>query len=178
MPDPVTLARPYARAAFEYAREQDVLSHWQNFLVRLTELIALAPVRDLITSPAVGRTERAELLGELSGKRLPAGGANLLHLMADTGRLRVLPALAAEFVRLAAEAETTAKVVIETAVPLEEAHSERLLEALSQRLDRKIEARFEVVPKIIGGVVIRVDDHVIDGSIATRLRRLARAMAA
>ena len=177
MADLATLARPYARAAFEYAREQDALSRWQNFLVHLAELIALAPVRDLITSPAVGCTERAELLGELAGKRLPAGGANLLHLMADTGRLRVLPALAAEFVRLTAEAETTAKVVIETAVPLEKAHSERLLEALSQRLDCKIEARFEVVPEIIGGVIIRAGDHVIDDSVVTRLRRLARAMA-
>ncbi len=178
MADLTTLARPYARAAFEYARERDALSHWRDFLARLAELIALAPVRDLITSPAVGRAERADLLGELADGHLPPGGANLLRLMADTGRLRALPALAAEFARLAAKAETTVKVVIETAVPLDQAHSEHLIEALSRRLDCKIEAHFEVVPEIIGGVVIRADDHVIDGSIATRLRRLARAMAA
>ncbi len=178
MADLTTLARPYARAAFEYAHERDELSQWRDFLVRLAELIALAPVRDLITSPAVGRAERAELLGELVDGHLPSGGANLLRLMADTGRLQALPALAAEFAQLAAKAETTVKVVIETAVPLDKAQSERLLDALSRRLDCKIEAHFEVVPEIIGGVVIRADDHVIDGSIATRLQRLARVMAA
>ncbi|GBE10252.1 ATP synthase subunit delta [bacterium BMS3Bbin12] len=178
MADLTTLARPYARAAFEYARERNALPPWRNFLLHLSELVALAPVRDLITSPAVKRAERAELLGELASEHPPSGGANLLRLMAENDRLQVLPALAAEFMRLAAMAETTAKVVIETAVPLEKAHSERLIEALSRRLDCKIEAHFEVVPEIIGGVVIRADDHVIDGSIATRLRRLARAMVA
>ncbi|MGH8225785.1 MAG: F0F1 ATP synthase subunit delta [Gammaproteobacteria bacterium] len=177
MADYATLARPYARAAFEYAHEEDALSRWQHFLDRLAELVALAPVRDLIASPEVGRDERATFIGELAGERLPKGGANLLRLMAENGRLEVLPAVAAEFGRLAAEAETTVKVAIETAVPLAKKSAERLSEALGKRLGRKVEASFEVVPAIIGGVVMRIGDHVVDASLATRLRRLATAMA-
>ncbi len=177
MADYATLARPYARAAFEHAQEADALTRWQNFLGHLAELVALEPVRDLITSPEVGRDERAELIGEMAAKHLPAGGANLLRLMAENGRLEALPAVAAEFARLAAEAETTVKVAIETAVPLEKAHSERMVEALGKRLGRRIEASFEVVPALIGGVVMRIGDHVVDASLATRLRRLANSMA-
>ncbi len=176
MADHATLARPYARAAFEYARDADALVQWRAFLARLADLIALAPVRDLITSSDVGRDECAALLGELVGTALPAGGANLLRLMSANGRLAVLPALAGEFVRLADEAETTLEIEVETAVALGKTHSERLIVALGKRLGRHIEARFTVVPEIVGGVVIRIGDHVMDASLATRLRRLTRAM--
>ena len=177
MADHATLARPYARAAFEYARDADTLVQWRMFLVRLADLIALAPVRDLITSSEVGHDERAALLEELVGTDLPAGGANLLRLMSANSRLAVLPALTGEFVHLADAAETTLEVEIETAVALEKTHSERLIVALGKRLGHRIKARFAVVPEIVGGVVIRIGDHVMDASLATRLRRLTRAMA-
>ncbi|MGH8128600.1 MAG: F0F1 ATP synthase subunit delta [Gammaproteobacteria bacterium] len=175
MADLATLARPYARAAFEYARDADALAPWGAFFERLAALVALTPVSDLITSPEVGHDERAALIGELAGD-LPSGGANLLRLMAANGRLEVLPAVTAEFGRLAAEAETTVDVTIETAEKLGEASSERLIAALAKRFGRKIEASFEVVPEIIGGVVMRIGDQVIDASLATRLRRLAKTM--
>lgn len=172
-----TLARPYARAAFDYARERRALDAWAGFLGRLESLCALAPVRDLIADPEAGRAARAKVLCELAGET-PVGGENFLHLTADNGRLHVLPAVAAEFRRLQAEAETTAKAVVETAVPLERAEAARLVEAIGKRLGRKVEASFEVRPGIIGGAVVRVGDRVIDASLATRLMRLARVMAA
>lgn len=178
MADSATFARPYARAAFEIARERGELDTWAAFLARLAALLALQPARDLVASPEASRAERARVLAELAGKAIPAGGENLLHLMSDYGRLDTLPAVAAEFQRLQAEAETTAKAVVETAVPLDREVAGRLVEAIGKRLERKVEATFEVKPEMIGGVIVRVGDHVIDASLATRLTRLGRAMAA
>jgi len=178
MADQATFARPYARAAFAYASEHRALAAWRTFLDRLAELAALAPVRDLMSSPAAGRGERAEVFAELAGDTVPEGGRNLLRAMAANGRLEVLPAVAAEFARLEAEAETTARAVVETAVPVDAPLTERLVAALGEHLGRKVEADFRVVPDILGGVVVRIGDHVIDASLATRLARLARAMAA
>ena len=118
------------------------------------------------------------MLAGIAGVAVPRGGDNSLRLMARTGRREVLPAVAAEFTRLEAVAEATVEAVIETAVELEPAVADRLVAALSMRLGRKLEASFRVAPDIIGGVIVRLGDQVIDASLATRLTRLARAMAA
>jgi F-type H+-transporting ATPase subunit delta len=178
MAELATLARPYARAAFEYARAHEQIGDWRDFLERLAELSELVPVHDLVTTPLASRARRAEVLLAIVGGEPPEGGENLLHLMADNGRLDVLAAVSEEFVRLEEEAEATAEVVVETAVELSEASSERLLAALGKRLGRELEAQFRVVPELIGGVVIRIGDEVIDASLATRLERLAGAMTA
>ncbi|MGH8161847.1 MAG: F0F1 ATP synthase subunit delta [Gammaproteobacteria bacterium] len=178
MAEVATLARPYARAAFEYAEEQGFVAEWRGFLGRLAEVSALSPVHDLVTSPAAGRERRAEVLADVAGVKAPAGGMNFLRLLADNGRLGVLPAVAAEFVRLVEAAEATAEVTIETAVALDETTSKRLLGALGKRLGRELEAQFRVVPALLGGVVVRIGDEVIDASLATRLARLANNMAA
>lgn len=178
MAELATLARPYARAAFEYARANDQIGDWRHFLERLGELSGLASVHDLVTTPLASRARRAEVLLAVAGVKTPKGGKNLLHLMADNGRLDVLSAVSEEFVRLEEEAEATAQVVVETAVELSEASSERLLAGLGKRLGRELEAQFRVVPELIGGVVVRIGDEVIDASVATRLERLAGAMTA
>ncbi len=178
MADIATLARPYARAAYEYAAAQGAVDAWRLLLSRLAELAALAPVHDLFSSPVAGRDRRAEVLGEIAGVDLPPGAGNLLRLMAENGRLGVLPAVAAEFRRLEEAAEAVADVTIETAVALDRATSERLVAALGKRLGRRLEARFQVTPALIGGVVVRIGDEVIDASLATRLARLANQMAA
>lgn len=178
MADPRTFARPYARAAFDYANAHQTLGEWRLFLDRLAGLARLDPVHDLFSSPVVGRERRAKVLTEIADVAVPRGGENFLRLMARNGRLGILPAVAAEFARLEALAEGTVEAVIETAVGLEPAAAERLVEALGQRLGRKLEASFRVAPEIIGGMVVRLGDQVIDASLATRLARLAREMAA
>lgn len=178
MADPRTFARPYARAAFDYANAHGAVEEWRAFLDRLAELAVLDPVHDLVSSPAVSRERRAEVLAEIAGVAVPRGGDNFLRLMARNGRLEILPAVDEEFARLEALAEGTVEAVIETAVDLDPAAAEKLVEALGKRLGRKLEASFRVVPEIIGGVVVRLGDQVIDASLATRLARLARAMAA
>ena len=178
MADPRTFARPYARAAFDYANAHKVVGEWRVFLDRLAELAALAPVHDLVSTPVVSRERRAEVLAEIAGVAVPQGGDNFLRLMARNGRLEALPAVSEEFARLEALAEGTMEAVIETAVELEPAAAKRLAEALGKRLGGTLEASFRVAPEIIGGVVIRIGDQVIDASLATRLSRLARTMAA
>jgi F-type H+-transporting ATPase subunit delta len=178
MADASTFARPYARAAFDYANEHKAVGEWRRFLDRLAELATLAPVHDLVSTPAVSRERRAEVLAEIADVAVPRGGDNFLRLMARNGRLEALPAVAEEFARLEALAEATVEAVIETAVELEPAAADRLVAALSKRLGRKLEASFRVAPDIIGGVIVRLGDQVIDASLATRLTRLARAMAA
>ncbi|MDN5864073.1 MAG: F0F1 ATP synthase subunit delta [Gammaproteobacteria bacterium] len=178
MADYATLARPYARAAFEYAQAHDLIRPWREFLDRLAGVSALAPVHDLIATPVVSRARRAEVLADVAGAKMPDGGGNFLHLLADNGRLAALPAVAEEFARLEEQMEATAEVVIETAVELGKGSATRLVAALGKRLGRELEAQFRVTPDIIGGVVVRIGDEVIDASLATRLARLANQMSA
>lgn len=177
MADFATVARPYARAAFEYAQAREQIKPWREFLDALAQASALAPVQDLIAAPMVPRAMRAQVLAQVVGVTVPDGGDNFLHLLADNGRLAALPAVAEEFARVEDEMEATAEVVIETAVELGQDSSQRLVASLGKRLGRELEARFQVTPEIIGGIVVRIGDEVIDASLATRLARLTSAMA-
>ncbi len=178
MAEQITIARPYARAAFTYAREQNVLRAWRKFLVRMAELSGLDPVRDLMTAPGVSPERRVQVLVDLGGVTPPKGAVNLLCLMALNGRLGVLRDVTEEFTRLEDVAAETLDVTIITAVPLTQEIHAKLVEALSRRLGHKIEASFEQRPEIIGGLMVRIGDHVIDATLANRLRRLTRAMIA
>lgn len=178
MAEQITIARPYARAAFAYAREQNALEAWRKFLARMAELSKLDPVRNLMTIPGVSPEQRTQVLLDLGRITPPKGVANLLCLMALNGRLGVLREVTEEFARLEDEAAATLDVTIITAVPLAQTIYAQLVESLSRRLGHKIEARFEQRPEIIGGLMVRIGDHVIDATLANRLRRLTRTMIA
>lgn len=171
-----TLARPYAKAAFEYAVANGALESWSEALAWLAQLVEDAQLSALLRSPAVGRAQRAGLLIELGGDRLPAPVRNFVQVLAGNDRLLLLPVISAQFQALKADHQRLVEVEVTSAAPLAEDQQQRLAAALARRLGREVRIQVSIDPGLIGGAIIRAGDTVIDGSLRGRLNKLAGAL--
>ena len=176
MIEPITLARPYARAAFEHARGAGELAQWQDALDQLAAVTRDHKVSVMLKSPSQTAQQRAENLAALIGDSLPASVVNLLMIMADNGRLSLLPEVAALFEQFKQAVESTVTVVVTSAYPLSDDETRVLSETMTSKLDRSVTLTSETDPSLLGGAIIRADDLVIDGSVRGRLDKLAGAL--
>jgi F-type H+-transporting ATPase subunit delta len=176
MAEKMTVARPYARAVFEIARDSDALAAWSEFLQRGRLAAADERVQALIGNPAVSRDALAGLFVELCGDAAGQDGVNFLKLLADNGRMAWLPEIAAEYELLRAEAENIVDVQLTSAVELDAAQRDSFAASLRKRLGRDVRLHCETDAKLLGGAIIRAGDLVIDGSLFGRLERLAGAV--
>ena len=170
MSEALTLARPYARAAFSIAREQSRLAPWSQALGFTAIAAELPVVKNALGDPRVSASVINELLS-------PPGEADasyqqFLTVLADNRRLQLLPEIAALFDELKADAERVVKASVTSAKALDAAELTQLRNALKKRFDREVEITAHVDESLIGGVVIHTGDVVIDGSIKTKLARL------
>jgi len=176
MIEPITLARPYASAAFEHARVAGELAQWQDALEQLAAVTRDHKVSVMLKSPSQTAQQRAENLAALIGDSLPASVVNLLMIMADNGRLSLLPEVAALFEQFKQAVESTVTVVVTSAYPLSDDETRVLSETMTSKLDRSVTLTSETDPSLLGGAIIRADDLVIDGSVRGRLDKLAGAL--
>ena len=173
MIEPTTLARPYARAAFEHARAAGDLAAWQAALSELASITAEPKVAAAMRDPNQTAAQRAATLSGLAGDAVPSAVANLLAIMADNGRLSLLPEVAMLFDQLKQAVESTVAVHVTSAYPLSDAETQQLAEMMQEKLARNITLTSETDPSLLGGALIRADDLVIDGSVRGRLNKLA-----
>ena len=173
MIEPTTLARPYARAAFEHARAAGDLAAWQTALSELAAITADPKVAAAMRDPNQTAAQRAMTLSGLAGEEVPSAVANLLAIMADNGRLALLPEVAMLFDRLKQAVESTVAVHVTSAYPLSDAETQQLADTMQEKLARSITLTSETDPSLLGGALIRADDLVIDGSVRGRLNKLA-----
>lgn len=171
-----TLARPYARAAFELARADGLLADWSRRLM-FSAAVASAPEVDaLLHHPRVALADQVKLL--LPEGDTPDGAfGRFLAALAENKRIALLPEVAAQYELLRAEAESIVKARVRTAVALEPGQLETLKSALRRRFGREVELRNEIDPALIGGAVIDAGDVVIDGSVRGRLAKLQNVLA-
>ena len=177
MADIATIARPYARAAFEHAHAAGQLAPWGDMLARAGAAVADERVEPLIGNPHVKRADLVALIVEVAGATGDGKAQNFIHLLADNGRLAALPQVAEQYAALRAEVENTVDVTVESALPLTAEQSDKLAQALTRRLRRTVRLTATVDPSLIGGAVVRAGDFVIDGSLRGRVERLANTMA-
>jgi F-type H+-transporting ATPase subunit delta len=177
MSDNITIARPYAQAAFEEAEKQSDLKGWAEILSSLAEAVCNAEVRAVITSPRVAKIQLESLMAGLLGSEANTHQQNFIRVVVDNQRLLILPEIAAIFESLRAEAEKSINVVVDTAFELTAAQQDKIAESLRARMGRKIKLVCKIDKTLLGGVVIRAGDKVIDGSARTRLGELANALA-
>ncbi len=177
MSEPLTLARPYAQAAFSVAREAGSLGFWSELLAAAALLVRSPEMGALIGSPKLPRERLVGLMTELLGVTGSGEAGNFLSLLAENRRLPLLPEIARHYEALRAEAEQTVKARLTSAVPVDDAARTRIAQALERRLGARIELECVVDEALIGGAVIRAGDLVIDGSVRGRLTRLATALA-
>lgn len=171
-----TLARPYAKAAFEYANEKGAVDQWAAMLGLLAGLSEFEAVDDLISAPDETPIEKAEKLIAVCGDGLNEQGANFLKNLADNRRLALLPEIQVQFNAFQAEQNKTLDVDVAAAHAMDQDQQDRLAAALEQRLQRTINIKVSVDATLIGGAVIRAGDTIIDGSVSGRLARLAEAI--
>jgi F-type H+-transporting ATPase subunit delta len=168
-----TVARPYAKAAFEYARTTNAFAEWSQALKTAGEIVADPRVAPLTKSPALTSADLANLIIDVAGAKFDAGMQNFVRVLAENHRLLLLPEIAAHYEVLRSEVENTIDVELVSAIPLNVAQADKLKQALSTRLKRQVRIRTSVDAALLGGAVLRAGDLVIDGSLKGRLERLA-----
>ena len=178
MADRLTIARPYARAAFEEARQNGGLAPWSQALQAAALVVKDPRVARLLDNPRVTAEELAQLVDEIAAVPLGEHGANFVRMLADNHRLGYLPEIAELFDTLKDDAEGMVDVTVTSAAPLDEAQRGQISAALERRLKRKVRLHCETDPALIGGAVLRAGDLVIDGSLRTRLERIAYELTA
>ncbi len=173
MSELITVARPYARAAFELARSQDRFKPWSEMLAHMAAVARDPTLHALLDSPRLTADQAAELFISVCGKHIDKQGANLVRLLAQNRRLTALPEIATLFEQYRASAEGKIEVEVISAKELDPEHRDVIVRALRQRLGRDIDLSTRTDPALLGGAVIRAGDLVIDGSVRGRLNRLA-----
>lgn len=183
MAEKATIARPYARAAFDYARGtanvQQSFATWSRLLGLAGAVAADPAVGPLLGNPKVPATKLVELIigvASSQGLEVDAPGRNFLGVLAQNHRLAYLPEIGTQFEQLRAEVENTVDVEVVTAYPAGEAQRAALQAALEKRFGRAVRIRETIDETLIGGALIRSGDLVIDGSLKSRLERLATQM--
>lgn len=177
MSQAITAARPYAQAAFEEAHKLGELKSWSEMLSAAAVAVENAEMQSVIRSPKVNAAQLANLMIELSGEKLSQLAQNFIKLLVENNRLLVLPEIYALFETLRAEAEKSIDVVVTSAYDLSEAQKLKVATALKVKMGREIKLSCEINRELLGGIVIRAGDKVIDGSARTRLSELAVALA-
>ncbi|WP_140727224.1 F0F1 ATP synthase subunit delta [Pseudomonas sp. Hp2] len=174
MSQALTLARPYARAAFAVARDEGGLAAWSQALRFSAQVAADPRVAGLLANPELDRSQAIALLApEAAGESF----VRFLGVLAQAGRLALLPEVAGLYDQLRAEAERVVKATVTSAGELSQAELDKIVAALKKRFGREVEVTTAVDASLIGGAVIDVGDVVIDGSLKGKLARLQNSLA-
>ena len=174
MAENVTLARPYAEAAFQLAKGSSVdLTSWAEALACLSRVTTDPVMQECIGNPRVSPTQLAQLYFEAAGGQLNAEQQNFVRVLIDNDRLTVLPEITTLFNELKADAEGIKHAEIISAFPLDDATLKNLAAGLERKFSCRIQATVKLDPELIGGVRMAVGDEVIDASVRGKLAAMA-----
>ena len=172
MAELLTLARPYAKAAFAYASEQNAADNWSTTLQLLSAAVQDEAFSAYLNRPELTPTEQVRVFAKVLGEQPSVAVSNFLTLLADNGRLTLFPEIEAEFEQLKSQNNNVVDVVIESAFELAPEQQQKLAQALEKRLNSAVNVSVEVNPALIAGVVIRAGDQVIDDSARNKLEKM------
>ena len=175
MSDLTTIARPYAKAAFDFAVEKNALDQWGQMLSFAAEVAKNEQIHELLTG-SMSADKLAEVFVAVCGEQVDVHGQNLLKVMAENGRLTALPDVCEQFLALKKEREKEIDVDVISASELSEEQCASISSKLEQRLERKVKLNCSIDEALLGGVIIRAGDLVIDDSARGRLNRLSDAL--
>jgi len=176
MAELITLARPYAKAAFTHARESGTLEAWARALATAAAVSADERAAQLLGSPSWTAAQKADALISVCGDDLPADARNFIRILAENRRLPLLAQVHALFLALKTQQEKAVDLHLTSAYEIEPGQAERLARAMGEKLQRQVRVDTTVDASLIGGVIIRTEDLVIDGSVRGRLAKLSEAM--
>lgn len=173
-----TIARPYAVAAYQLAKEKKALKKWSEMLAFASGVVQDAQMQALVNNPKTSASDLESLFLNVCDKNLDKHGQNLIKVLVEYGRLAILPAIAETFETLKAEDEGTLEAEIIAASKPTVAKTKDIVKRLEAKFGKKVEATVSVDPEMIGGFKIIVGDTVIDASVQGQLQNLAYTLSA
>ena len=176
MAELTTIARPYAKAAFVFAKEHDALEQWEKMLGLAAAVAGDASMRAYLDQPELDDAAKVSAFAEVCGDELDESGCNFVAQLAQNKRLPLLPIILQLFHELLAEQQQFTDVEMISAFELDDAATDKLVAALKKRLGTEVNVTTSVDQSLIGGVLVRAGDTVIDGSVRGRLNRLAEQL--
>jgi F-type H+-transporting ATPase subunit delta len=171
-----TLARPYAKGLYAVAKEKSALDAWSEKLALLAALVGDKRVFASLASPALTAADQVTVFAKLCGETLGTEATNFLSVLAENRRIALLPQIFEQYQLLKAAQDKTIDVEVVSAFPIDGTTEQTLADKLSKKLDRKVKISTRVDETLLGGVLIKAGDMVIDGSVRGRLNKLAEAM--
>lgn len=175
MAENLTIARPYAQAVFEIAKQDKSFDQWTKSLEALACAVSNEQFAYML-SEASSNEAASKLIIELLGDLLDEKGQNFVHVLGENNRFMVLPEIYQEFIRLRDDYLKVQAVEIVTARPLKPEDEKALVAKLEKKYQVKVSVTRTIDPSIMGGVIIRIGDEVIDGSVKTNLSRLSSTL--
>lgn len=178
MAENVTLARPYAEAAFQLARDAgtEAMAAWSGVLARLATVVSRPEMEECINNPRLSSEQLALLFEGLSDQPLTPEQKNFVRVLVDNDRLMVLPEISALFDSLKHAREGIKAADITSAFDMDEAALKNLVAELERKFGCRIQANVTIDPDLIGGVRIAVGDEVIDASVRGKLSAMATVL--
>ena len=171
-----TLARPYAKAAFELAGADNATGNWNEMLVLASALVTDETMANLLQSPQLTSQQVVQVLADTGGEAFDSRFRDFLAVLSENKRFPLLPEITELYQRLREEADKLLRVKVVSAFALDEDQASRLKDALARRFEREILLESEVDKSVIGGAVVYAGGQVIDGSLKDRLAKLSNSL--
>jgi F-type H+-transporting ATPase subunit delta len=176
MAEITTVARPYAKAAFAWAREKNALHPWREMLAFAAAVVTDERMAAFLARPQLTAQQQSDAVIGACGDRLDNAGRNFITQLCGNRRIAALPTIRDQFETMVAELEKLGDVQVSSAYPVEEAQVKALAAALARHFGQEVRINVEVDPSLMGGAVFRFGDQVIDGSVRSKLQKLAATL--
>ena len=176
MAEAVTVARPYAEAVYKLAIAKNALSEWSAMLRDAADIAENENIKALLGNPVVSAKQLGELLLEIGRNRFNEDGRKFLNMLAENNRVSILPQISYLFEQLKAQHDGVIEAAIISAFDMSSSQLRNLVSALERKFERRIEAKVQVDPELIGGVKVEIGDEIFDASIRGKLEAMAIAL--
>ena len=171
-----TAARPYAKAGFEVAQAESKQAEWSDALQLIEAVVSNSEFAAVLDSPSMGAAEKGDILNDICADKLSETQRNFVKALAENSRLVLLPEIVVLFEALRANAENKVEATATSAYPLSDAQVKSMTDALKKKLGCEVSLTTAVDATLIGGVIIRAGDLVIDGSTQAKIGSLTQAV--
>ncbi|MCP5169447.1 MAG: F0F1 ATP synthase subunit delta [Hahellaceae bacterium] len=176
MAELTTVARPYAKAAFEAAQSQNKLADWSAMLSFCAAVAADEKIKVVLDNPGLTSTQKADAFVLVCGDKLSEDARRFVQVLAENKRLSVVAEISRLFEQLKSQLERSVDVAVESAFELTAEQQDKLAQALSKKLERQVNVSATTNKALLGGVIIRTEDLIIDASVRGKLAKLAESM--
>lgn len=176
MTELATLARPYAEAVYKRAKESAATQVWSEALQFLALVVQDRDMAAIVSNPRIGQEKIQQLLLDVCQEQVNAEAVNLLKLLAENGKLKLLPNIAELYEQYKADDEGYVNVELFSAYALTKAEQAKYVAMLEKQLNKKVNATVSVDHSLIGGILAKAGDKVLDGSVSGKLHQLAKRL--